>query len=73
MQAYQIHATAVAGCPYLIFPSASASMERMPDIQYTKRTQRVGDGDDPALSSLLCSPGHARPLHPYPPSHRRRR
>ena len=61
MSAYQIHATALAGCTALISLSASyldTSTARTPQSKHEVRPD---------------SPGRARRLHPYPQSRRSRR
>ncbi len=62
MQGYQIHATALAGC-HLIVPRTIHSMRGISWTMYEV------DGNSFAVPG---SPGHARYLHPYPPSRRRR-
>ncbi len=65
MQGYQAHISAICAdyMAYLVAPRASFS------THHNDSTKRTVDGDHPGVPG---SPGRARRLHPYPPSHRRR-
>ena len=60
MRGYQMQSTAQSGgCLISLRPTPLITL-----------IERVVGGDSPAVP---VSPGHVRRLHPYPPSHRRRR
>ncbi|GAC1427843.1 MAG: hypothetical protein NVS4B1_07950 [Ktedonobacteraceae bacterium] len=61
MQAYQIHATALAGCTALISLAASYLDAPIPQSKYE------------VLPAAPDSPGRAKCLSPYPLSRRSRR
>jgi hypothetical protein len=72
MQGYRSHTATLHGghCPGALSPCSMQGLTR----------GRTGLVHDPSLPipfhhqpTVPVSPGHVRPLHPYPPSRRRRR